>query len=274
MFHQTFAPRDLLLVLLLVLLEGLLSIDNALVLGLLARRLPVSQRAKALSYGLIGSFGFRVAAVATAGWLLKWPVVKLIGGGYLLYVVARHFFEARAGRHRSKDISLRSDDSRHGRDARATRDVAHASAPGKPSGGRAKFWPAVLSIEITDAAFAIDSILAGIALVGPVPAGMPVHPKLWVVLIGGMLGVVLMRFAAAGFIWLLGRFPRFEISAYLLVTVVALKLVADWAFGGPGGALNFESASRPEFWIFWGAMATACAIGFLPERETGEVPAV
>jgi YkoY family integral membrane protein len=236
-FHQTFAPRDLLLVLLLVLLEGLLSIDNALVLGLLARRLPASQRAKALSYGLIGSFAFRLAAVAAAGWLLKWSVVKLLGGGYLLYVVGNHF----------------------------------VSSGKKPARERTelptRFWPAVLSIELTDAAFAIDSILAGIALVGPSPVAGSIHPKLWVVMLGGMLGVVLMRFAAAGFIWLLHRFPRFELSAYLLVTVVALKLIADWAFGGPDGVLNFEATGRPEFWVFWGLMAGGCAIGFLPARR-------
>jgi YkoY family integral membrane protein len=239
MLHQTFAPRDLLIVLLLVAMEGLLSIDNALVLGLLARRLPDRQRGKALTYGLIGSFLFRLAAVAAAAWLLEWRIVKLLGGGYLVYVSGRHLLF-----HRKK----------------------HPPAAVAATGSRG-FWTAVLSIELTDAAFAIDSILAGIALVGPAPDAKSIHPKLWIVVVGGMLGVVLMRFAARGFIWLLNRFPRFETSAYLLVAVVGLKLVADWAFGGPAGRLDFESASRPEFWVFWGLMAASGAVGFLPRKR-------
>jgi hypothetical protein len=63
-YGQEIAWGDLAIIGLLVLLEGVLSIDNALVLGLLAKRLPVHQRARALSYGLIGAFVFRVIAIA------------------------------------------------------------------------------------------------------------------------------------------------------------------------------------------------------------------
>src|SRR5690606_32105329 len=97
--------------------------------------------------------------------------------------------------------------------------------------GLARFWPAVLVIELTDIAFAVDSILAAIAMVGPPPQGTPpdaIHPKLWVVILGGLLGLVLMRIAARLFVRLLDRFPRFEISAYLLVIVIGLKLLGDW----------------------------------------------
>src|SRR5215212_218423 len=92
MFGQTFEPHDLAVIALLIVLEGVLSIDNALVLGLLARRLPEHQRKKALTYGLIGAFVFRFIAIATATFLLKWTVFKLLGGGYLVYVAAKYFF--------------------------------------------------------------------------------------------------------------------------------------------------------------------------------------
>jgi hypothetical protein len=97
--------------------------------------------------------------------------------------------------------------------------------------GLASFWPTVFVIELTDIAFAVDSILAAIAMVGSAPKGTPpdaLHPKLWVVILGGLLGLVLMRFAARIFITLLEKFPRFEVSAYLLVIVIGLKLLADW----------------------------------------------
>jgi YkoY family integral membrane protein len=237
MLHQTFQPRDLLLVLVLVILEGLLSIDNALVLGLLARKLPPRSQTKALTYGLIGSFAFRLIAVAAAAWLLEWRIVKLLGGAYLLFIAAKHF---------------------------ATGKPAHRKSPHSESTDPLPFWSVVATIELTDIAFATDSILAGIALVGPAPAGIKIHPKLWVILLGGMIGVLLMRVAAVGFIAVLKKFPRFETSAYLLVGVVGLKLLADWYFNAEHEQLNFESPTAWPFWAFWGVMLLSGSIGFLP----------
>jgi predicted tellurium resistance membrane protein TerC len=120
---------------------------------------------------------------------------------------------------------------------------------------------------MTDIAFAVDSIVA-IGVVGSLPLGS--HPKLWVVLTGGMLGVVLMRFAAVVFIKLLEKFPRFETSAYLLVTVIGAKLVADWLFNthADPDRLNLHSPASPGFWAFWLAMVLAFMFGFLPKRAS------
>src|SRR5256714_14137301 len=95
MFGQTFSAHDIFVIGVLVVLEGVLSIDNALVLGLLARRLPKRLQRKALTYGLIGAFVFRFAAIGAAAWLLRWRWVKLAGGGDLVFIAVRHlFFEA------------------------------------------------------------------------------------------------------------------------------------------------------------------------------------
>jgi len=72
--------------------------------------------------------------------------------------------------------------------------------------------------------------------------------KLWVVITGGILGVVLMRYAASIFVRLLERFPRFEISAYLLVSVIGFKLLADWAFNSDW---SFQGASWLGTWQPW-----------------------
>jgi hypothetical protein len=115
--------------------------------------------------------------------------------------------------------------------------------------GLASFWPTVLIIELTDIAFAVDSILAALAFVGSPPEGHPVeafHPKLWLVIFGGLIGVALMRVAASMFIKLLEKFPRFETSAYLLVIVIGLKLLADW---GVNSDWSFnQSAWMPPAW--------------------------
>ena len=91
MFGQSFEAHDLALIAFLVVLEGVLSIDNALVLGVLAKRLPKHQQSKALTYGLIGAFVFRLIAIGMATYLLRWRIVKLVGGAYLIYIAVKHF---------------------------------------------------------------------------------------------------------------------------------------------------------------------------------------
>ena len=279
---------DLGIVGLLVLLEGVLSIDNALVLGLLAKRLPKQQQSKALTYGLIGAFVFRFIAISVATFLLKWRWVKLLGGGYLAYISIRHlFFESRE----THDERLAESDgeltlvrgpageplTEAEEEAEISERIllgAHRERSSTTKRAEAKFWPTVLVIELTDIAFAVDSILAAIGVVGGTPAGHPaeaLHPKLWVIITGGILGVILMRFAAVIFIRLLEKFPRFETAAYLLVAVIGAKLLLDWGFNTPEEPhrMNFHDVTHTEFWIFWGAMVVCFLTGFLPEKNRG-----
>lgn len=345
---QVFLPADLAVVGLLIILEGVLSIDNALVLGLLAKRLPPAQRKRALSYGLIGAFVFRFLAIATATFLLKWTWVKLLGGGYLLYISLKHLaFESQEEEPDQIILDEKGQpilvEAETGRPISAEREVleieervpfplaegtgsvleappaepplkpaptgkvrtAQASAEHpSPSLDMRKFWWTVFVIEMTDIAFAVDSIVAAIGVVGSPPPGTPPtapHPKLWVVILGGFLGVVLMRFAAAIFIKLLDRFPRFETAAYLLVSIIGCKLLLDWglnsdwtSFGWTGNLewaksylawlkdnwvfqlpaesyehphlIDFHDLRRPECILFWLSMLAAFCVGFLPKR--------
>jgi YkoY family integral membrane protein len=231
--HQTFDPADLGTVGLLVLLEGSLSLDNALILGLMAGRLPPRQARQALAIGLIAAFVFRLAAVLLATYLLYLPAIQLAGAAYLVYLSIRHFFFSR----RTK------------------------SSPDSRARG---FWVTMLSIELTDLAFAVDNILAAVALVGPPPVGSPagrLHPKLWVVFTGGMLGLVLTRAAAVAGIGLLRRFPRLVDSAYLILMIVAAKLIVQWKFGPQ--APDFQSVSSPAFWAFWSILAACLVVGII-----------
>jgi YkoY family integral membrane protein len=303
---QTFSNQDLMVIALLVLLEGVLSIDNALVLGLLAKRVPKQLQPLALTYGLIGAFVFRVLAIATASFLLKWRIVKLLGGGYLVYIAVKHlFFESKDNVEETivideqGEMELRvaetgdvltaeqevaeiqervpfpvADEVLHpvAEKSSASNGAASRNTPSVPVVAGRSFWITVGVIELTDIAFAVDSILAAIALVGPPPAGHPVgttHPKLWVVIAGGMLGVMLMRVAAAMFIKLLERFPRFETSAYLLVIVIGVKLLVDWGLNSEANphVVDFHSFRKPEFWIFWISMLACLGYGFLPKKS-------
>lgn len=319
-FGQTLEWLDLLTVGLLIILEGVLSIDNALVLGLLAKRLPKSQQKRALTYGLVGAFVFRAIAILMASYLLQWKVVKLIGGGYLAYVALKYFlyemwsaesehialdkyghpilvddetgeevdtqkFEGEIEARTAVPVEMiaplqNGDPNGNGTAIGSLGDLARADSADMPRSGSgnyakkiryAKFWPTVLVIELTDIAFAVDSILAALALISTKqPEGGGFNPKLWVVFLGGILGVILMRIAAVVFIRMLEKFPRFELSAYLLVLVIAVKLVVDWYFNSGvehDPRFDFHAVGSAAFMTFWVAMALSFLVGFLPAKS-------
>ncbi len=218
---MVFETADIFTVLLLIFLEGILSVDNALVLAILAKQVEPRLRQKALTYGIVGAIVFRFLALFLVTKLIHFAWIKWVGGGYLTYVALKHW--------------IGGDDA-----AKAARGIQ-----GLP------FWRVVFVIELTDIAFAVDSILAAAAI----------SNKLWVVFTGGVIGLILMRFAAGGFIKLLDKFPSFEQSAYLLIFLVGAKLLLD-GFKLPG--FDFHSSASPAFWIFWSLMLAAIAFGFTP----------
>jgi YkoY family integral membrane protein len=234
-----FTSQDLAVIGFLAFLEGILSIDNALVLALLAKPLPPHLQRKALTYGLVGAVVFRLIALSLTTYLMKWLWVKWVGGGYLIYVAASHFWKEWRGKKDSEN-----------------EDSESQKAKSKTPTGKWAFWKIVLIIELTDIAFAVDSILAAVAL----------SNKFWVVFTGGLLGVILMRVAANAFITLIDRFPRMEVTAYLLVLVIGTKLVID-AAKLPG--VDFHSSSSPAFWIFWLTMLACLAVGLSRPVKSG-----
>lgn len=187
-----FVPGDLLVIGVLIVLEGLLSCDNAVVLALLVKDLPPEKRGKALRYGIIGAYVFRIVALGLAVWIMSKWYLKVLGGAYLLWLAIRHF--------RHKDVD------ELGRE----REV-------KPFFGLSAFWSTVVAVELTDIVFSVDSIAAAVAL----------SDKLFVLIIGGLLGILAMRFAAQGFVKLLERFPRLETAAFVAVAVIGAKLMME-----------------------------------------------
>lgn len=219
---------DLVAIGFLVFLEGILSIDNALVLALIVSTLPAHQQKRALTYGIVGAVVFRVIAISMASYLMQWTWVKFVGGGYLIYLALHYWWTSRKEKAEEK------------KEAKA--------------GGERNFWMTVLIVELTDIAFAVDSILTAVALT----------TKVWVVMTGGILGLIMMRFAATIFIKLLSRYPRFEPTAYLLVFIIGTKLLVD-GFHFP--AVNFHDAKNPAFWAFWGGMLACFLFGFTKRAE-------
>jgi YkoY family integral membrane protein len=185
---------DFLTIGLLVLLEGLLSADNALVLAVLVLGLPEDRQQKALRYGIVGAFAFRTIAVVLAVGLIKIAVVKLIGAAYLLYLSSSHFFLSG--------------------DANERRAIKPAAA----WLGLSAFWATVVKVELTDAVFAVDSILVAVAM----------SPKTWVVISGGILGILMMRLVIGQLLVLVRTYPALVDGAFIIIAWVATKLIAEF----------------------------------------------
>jgi len=189
-----FHPSDLLTVLLLVALEGLLSADNAMVLAVLVLGLPKSEQRKALRYGIAGAFAFRALATIFAIHMIRLSAVKLLGGLYLLWLPYRHFFG--------------------GRDAQHRRDIPKA----KSWLGLSPLWATVVKVELTDIVFALDSILAAVGL----------SSELWVVLSGGILGIIAMRLVIGQLLVIVQRYPLLVDGAFVIIAWVGIKLVIEF----------------------------------------------
>ena len=174
MICRMFVWGDLATIGVLVVLEGLLSADNAMVMAVMVLGLPVKQHHKALQYGLIGAFVFRVITTLAAFWLIRLAFVKVIGGLYLLYLPYQHFWGS-------------------GESTEQRREPPKA----KPWLGLSAFWATVVRVELMNLIFSIDSILAAVAM----------SPKIRVILAGGMLGIVAMRIVVGRLLALIQKYP-------------------------------------------------------------------
>jgi YkoY family integral membrane protein len=180
----------------LVILEGLLSADNALVLAVMVRHLPEKQRKKALFYGLIGAYTFRFIAIGIGVFLIKLWWVKVLGAAYLAWLAVRYFLE------RKKEPQV---------DETGTKEMNKDSLLIRMFGN---LWGTVASVELMDIAFSVDSVLAAFGI----------SEKVWILLLGGMLGVLMMRGVAGVFLKLIDRIPELETAAYVLILIISVKM--------------------------------------------------
>ncbi|MBT3268055.1 TerC family protein [Candidatus Poribacteria bacterium] len=232
MLGQQFAGSDIPTVIALVFLEGLLSADNALVLAILVQGLPKHQQKKGLLYGLAGAWILRGICIVFASLLMRFWWIEAAGAAYLLYLAVKHFTSHRG------------------------------SADGGGGAAVRRFWPTIIIVELTDLAFAVDSILAAVGLVGARPE------KIWVIYLGGILGVVMMRFVASFFLRLLERYPRLETAAYLIIAWISVKLgVAAYAhFMHVVRHVDEPVIEHVPDWLFWPVMVALFATGFIGKK--------
>lgn len=195
----------------LIIIEGLLSADNALVLAVMVKHLPKEQQKKALFYGLLGAYVFRFIAIGIGIYLVKITWVSILGGLYLLWIACSNLFDLQFAMARVGGVPLIPYIRRK---PKAEDEEEEGSNKGYG------FWRTVLAVEMVDIAFSIDSVIAAFGI----------SQEVWVLLLGGMLGVLMMRGVAQIFLKLIEKFPELEKAAFILIIVIGLKMIA-FAFG-------------------------------------------
>jgi len=226
----------------LIFLEGILSIDNAAVLG--AMVLPLSdkepipwpkglkkighaldkvlgtQRTAALKVGLIGAYAGRAIMLVLASYIIANPWLKLIGAAYL--------------------IRLALDDlSAHGYSGNDDESMNPVKVR--------TFWMTVLSVELMDLAFSLDNVVAAVSL----------SDKLWVVMLGVGIGILVMRFAAGIFSYVVQKEPILKTAAYILVLNIGVELLLE-------DLAHIEIGDWTRFGISIATIALCLAYAHLP----------
>ena len=186
------ALRDALPVIVgLIVIEGLLSVDNALAIAAMASHLDEKKRRVAMNVGYIGAYGFRVIALLVAGWIIHNPWIKLAGALYLVWLMCAHF----AGQKEAAE------------DEGEAMNVHHRT-----------FASTVTMIALMDLSLSVDNVVAAIAL-SP--------DKLWPVYVGVTIGIISLRLIAGYAVKMIEKFPILEHTAFLLVGYVGLLLLVE-----------------------------------------------
>lgn len=233
----------------LVALEGLLAADNALVLAIMVKHLPEEERKKALFYGLAGAFVFRFVSLFVISFLVNVWQVQAIGAIYLLFMAINHIV---------RKVFIKKEEEK----------VEKKTI--KKSG----FWATVFKVELADIAFAVDSILAAVALAVVLPdtplpnIGGLDGGKFLVIFAGGIIGLIIMRFAANMFVKLLERKPGLEIAAFTIVGWVGVKL-AVYTLSHPSLAILSEEFAHSTGWkvTFYLVLVGIAAVGWFFSKD-------
>lgn len=217
----------------LIIIESLLSVDNAAVLATMVMDLPTDQRKRALRYGIIGAYVFRGLALLFAAFLVKFWFLKPIGGLYLLYLV----WDWWKGKQDKDDEVV---DKKGNWLYRST------------VGALGNFWATVALVEIMDMAFSIDNVFAVVAFTENI-----------VLIWGGVfIGILAMRFVAQGFVTLMEKIPALETAAFVVIAVLGVKLLLSLVehFAPESGFSKFLLSSAAD----WGTSILTVLIFLVP----------
>lgn len=213
----------LLLLPVLVGLEVVLSADNAIALAAIAKGLKSqNQQKQALNLGLVFALFFRISLILVSRWVLGFKPLMAAGAAYLLWLCADHFINNSSQVELPEPELLDSKSLENKSINESLNNSANVISADNLFGFDRKLAGTAISIALTDLAFSLDSVAAAVA----------VSDKLWLVITGGIIGVVALRLSSNLFIELLNNYPRLEAAGYIAVGLVGIQLLVRvfWPF--------------------------------------------
>lgn len=189
----------------ILLLELILSVDNAAALAIVVNKnLPEGEeRGKALKYGIIGAYLFRGLSLALVSWIIYNPAIgawfKILGGAYLCYLFYTH-------------LTPEADSVEEGEMGWLERNCKRI--------GINNFWTTVIMVEFLDIVFSIDNLVACVSL----------SSNIYIVCAAVFLGILGMRFVAKYFSQLLTKYPSLEKSAFIVILLLGIKMALAGTF--------------------------------------------
>lgn len=232
----------------LIIIESLLSVDNAAVLATMVLDLPKDQRPKALRYGIIGAYVFRGLALLFTAFLISFWWFKPLGGIYLLILALRYFLKSKKAREEESP-------------EQEVIETKKSWLYRKTFGALGPFWATVVLVELMDVAFSIDNVIAANAY----------SRNIILIWVGVFIGILAMRFVAQGFVRLMEKYPFLETCAYSVIGLLGLKLTLAGithfypcsAFAlfldGPNDCILHQGKTLPEgeHPVIWGDILTS-----------------
>ena len=171
----------------LIIIEGLLSVDNAMAIAAMASKLPKHQQTLALRLGIVGAYAFRGIAMLCVAWIINNPWLKILGSIYLIYLMCENLVQV------------------------------EEEEEGAPEAKVKGLIATIISIELMDLSLSLDNVVAAVAL----------DKRIWVVCTGVFIGILALRFLAGYCIKLIEKFPVLEKTAFLLVGFVGCILLTE-----------------------------------------------
>ncbi|WP_273436375.1 hypothetical protein, partial [Synechococcus sp. UW140] len=200
-----------------------LSADNAIALAAIAKGLKSqNQQKQALNLGLVFALFFRISLILVSRWVLGFKPLMAAGAAYLLWLCADHFINNSSQVELPEPELLDSKSLEDESINESLNNSANIISPDNLFGFDRKLAGTAISIALTDLAFSLDSVAAAVA----------VSDKLWLVITGGIIGVVALRLSSNLFIELLNNYPRLEAAGYIAVGLVGIQLLVRvfWPF--------------------------------------------
>jgi YjbE family integral membrane protein len=185
-FSELFTPAFLSALLAIILIDLALAGDNAIVIALAARKVPLHMQRKVLVWGSIAAVVVRAIASIFVVWLLKIPGFLLAGGVVLLYIAYKLVQPQDDGK---DEIAVTAD---------------------------ATLRQAVTTIVVADMAMGIENVLA---------VGGAAHGNVLLVIIGLLISVPIIMFGSQLVLKMVDRFPHIITAGGAILAWTAVKMI-------------------------------------------------